>query len=340
MQKVAQRKAFEFGKGLTNGGIGHGFDTSDNSGAVAPGCGAQMAPQQKLGIRTERRDCGSSRNRVDYLDAWSDLRREPGQTFVNIRGKVVGAVIVGLMCAWANGCGSGRKPDVASDPAAQKSNADSSNRTSASSPISWDEIASSYERVADYVCLYEKTERVISKGEEQKIRFSFRKPFDVRLEWLDARGGVTQTAVYRRGFNDGSVLARQSGLLGSLAGTLQLDPNGSLALDDSSHPITEVGIGKIIERLQHDAVNPQITSHFNGEEVLDGKPAYKFELTANGNEAVGGLSDARKAFIWIDRELKLPVKVELYDAASGLLERHCFKEVRINQKPGDKTFTL
>ena len=37
---------------LANGGIGHGFDTIDNSGSVAPGRGAQMAPQQKLGIRT------------------------------------------------------------------------------------------------------------------------------------------------------------------------------------------------------------------------------------------------------------------------------------------------
>jgi hypothetical protein len=259
---------------------------------------------------------------------------------VDIRGKIVGLVIVGSMCAWADGCQSARMPDVASDPAAQKPKADSSNRIAESSPISWDEIASSYQHVADYVCLYEKTERAISKGEEQKIRFSFRKPFDVRLEWLDTRGSVTQTAVYRQGFNDGTVLARQSGFLGSLAGTLQLSPNGSLALDDSSHPITEVGIGKMIERVQHDATNPRISFHFSGEEVLDGKPAYKFELTANGNEAVGGLSEARKAFIWIDRELKLPVKVELYDSANGLLERHCFKEVVINQNLRDKTFTL
>ena len=47
-----QRKAFEFGTVLTKGGIGHGFDTSDNSGSVAIGRGAQMAPQQQLGIRT------------------------------------------------------------------------------------------------------------------------------------------------------------------------------------------------------------------------------------------------------------------------------------------------
>jgi hypothetical protein len=256
-----------------------------------------------------------------------------------MRGKIVGLIVVAVVCSWVSGCRSDRKPEVSSGPSVQKPIADSSKSTSESSPISWDEVASSYERLADYVCLYEKIERAISKGEEQKIHLSFRKPFDVRMEWVDPQGSVTQTAVYRQGFNDGKVLARQSGLL-SLAGTLRLDPNESLALSDSQHPITEVGIGKIIERSQHDATNPGISSHFGGEEMLDGKPAYKFEFTASGDEALGGLADARKALVWIDRELKLPVKLELYDAADVLLERHCFKDLRINQKLGDKTFTL
>jgi hypothetical protein len=51
-RKGYAEKTFEFGTVLTNGGIGHGFDTSDNSGSLAIGRGAQMAPQQKLGIRT------------------------------------------------------------------------------------------------------------------------------------------------------------------------------------------------------------------------------------------------------------------------------------------------
>jgi len=243
------------------------------------------------------------------------------------------------MCSCVNACRSERKPEVVSNPTAQKPIA-ADKTTTASAPIGWSEVASAYDRVADYVCLYEKIERAISKGEEQKIHLSFRKPFDVRMEWLDSRDRVTQTAVYRQGFNDGKVLARQTGLLGSLAGTLELDPNESLALSDSRHPITEVGIGKIIDRAQHDAANPGIASHFDVEEVLDGRLAYKFEFTASSNEAVGGLVDARKAFLWIDRELKLPVKLEIFDSAGVLLESHHFKEIRINQKLADKIFTM
>ena len=72
----------------STGGIGYGFDTSDNSGSVAPGRGAQMAPQQKLGIRTERRYWVTSYNRVGSLDAWSVL--EAGNATSGKCGEAIG----------------------------------------------------------------------------------------------------------------------------------------------------------------------------------------------------------------------------------------------------------
>ena len=249
-----------------------------------------------------------------------------------------GLIIAGLVCSGS--CRSARLADRTTDPSAQNQAITSPTSGSEALPITWNDVKSNYEGVADYVCVYEKEERAISNGEKQTIRLSFRKPLDVRLEWLNDQGRVDQTAVYRQGFNDGKVLARQSGLLGALAGKLRLDPNESLALSDSRHPITEVGLGKIIERALMDAANPRISSSFAGEETLDRKPAYKFEFAATGNEAVGGLAAARESLIWIDRELKLPVKLELYDAANTLLERHRFKQVSVNQKLSDKTFSL
>ena len=251
-----------------------------------------------------------------------------------------GLVIAGLVCSAGGSYRSARLADRTADPSAQNQAIASRKSGSEALPITWNDVKGNYEGVADYLCLYQKEERAISNGEKQTIRLSFRKPLDVRLEWLDDQGKVDQTAVYRQGFNDGKVLARQSSLLGALAGKLRLDPNESLALSDSRHPITEVGLGKIIESALKDAANPRISSSFTGEETLEGRPSYKFEFTATGNEAVGGLEAARKALIWVDREWKLPVKLELYDGANTLLERHRFKQVSINQKLSDKTFTL
>jgi hypothetical protein len=157
---------------------------------------------------------------------------------------------------------------------------------------------------------------------------------------LNDSGKVDQTAAYRQGLNNGKVLARRSGILGALAGKLELDPTDSLALSDSRHPITEVGSGKLLNVRQKDAANATIASHFVGEETLDGRATYQFEFISKGNEAVGGLAPARKALIWIDRETTLPGKLELYNGANTLLERHRFKNVRLNQSLSDKTFTL
>lgn len=44
--------------------------------------------------------------------------------------------------------------------------------------------------------------------------------------------------------------------------------------------------------------------------------------------------------IWIDRVLRFPVQLERYDATNALLERHRFKDIRPNQKLGDKMFAL
>jgi len=52
------------------------------------------------------------------------------------------------------------------------------------------------------------------------------------------------------------------------------------------------------------------------------------------------MEDARRAVVWIDRELKLPIKVEVLGANDTLLERHRFKNLRVNVGLTDKTFAL
>jgi hypothetical protein len=249
-------------------------------------------------------------------------------------------VLLAALLAGGNGCVTRREAGSEPDTSAPPPGAAAATPTPSPAPLTWEEVARGYERVRDYVCLYEKEERAISHGEMQTLRLSFRKPFDARMDWLNDRGEVDQTAVYRAGANNGKVLARQGGFVGGLMGKLRLDPNESLALADSRHPVTEAGLGKIIERAQRDASNPRIASRFVGEEALDGRPAYEFEFAAKDNEPVSGLTDARRALVWVDLELKLPVKLELYDAANALIERHRFKDVRVNQKLTDKTFTL
>lgn len=207
----------------------------------------------------------------------------------------------------------------------------------ASAPLSWDQVSAAYAAVRDYTCLYVKEERAIDNGDVQRIKLSFRKPLDVKLEWLDDKGKIDQIAVYRRGMNDGKVLARRTGGVASWFGTLKLDPHSGRAMEDSRHPITEVGLGHIVEAVAHEIASGAAAPSV--EETLNSRPTSRFDIETTGG-ALFGVPGAVRAEIWVDQESELPVKVELRDAAGGLVERHQFSEIKINAGLGDQVFTL
>jgi hypothetical protein len=206
--------------------------------------------------------------------------------------------------------------------------------------ITWSDVAARYAGVHDYTCLYQKQERAIDHGALQTLRLSFRKPLDVRLEWLDDKGEVDQIAAYREGRNDGKVIARRRGMLGWMAGTVRLDPRGRLALQDSRHPITEVGLGYIIDRAARDMRDGRVTTPPVVEDPIDGRPSDRFQFDASGSVPLFGIGDARRAVVWVDRALKLPIKVEIMDGEAALIERHRFADLRLNQGLSDAVFTL
>jgi outer membrane lipoprotein-sorting protein len=204
----------------------------------------------------------------------------------------------------------------------------------------WDAVATSYAGVRDYTCLYEKHERAISNGELQTIRLAFRKPLDVRLEWLNDHGRVDQIAVYRQGANGGKLIAKRSGVLGSMVGTVRMDPHDARALEDSRHPITDVGLGHIVEGITTALRVGQLTPEVGREDTIDGGPAYRFEFGAASSTPILDVASMQRAIVWVDRSLRLPIKVELLDAAGSMIERHRFKELRLNVGLTDATFAL
>ena len=205
--------------------------------------------------------------------------------------------------------------------------------------FSWDEVVEAYALVHDYTCTYDKQERAIDNGDLQVIRLSFRKPLDVKLEWVSRQGKVEQIAVYRQGMNDGKLLARRTGGIASWLGTLKLDPTSGRALEDSRHPITEVGIGHIVEAVAQEIASARASMGPAADETLEGRPVYRFEMEGK-NGGLVGVAGATRATIWVDRALKLPVKIEIRDERGGLVERHRFSDIRINVGLTDQVFTL
>jgi outer membrane lipoprotein-sorting protein len=206
--------------------------------------------------------------------------------------------------------------------------------------VAWTDVVAAYGHVKDYTALYDKQERAIDDFDLQRINLWFRKPLDVKLEWLNNKGKPDQWAVYRQGMNDGKLLAKKSGMLGGMLGIMSLDPTSGRALSDSKHPITEVGIGHLIDEASRAMDRADVDKKPAVTETLEGAEATRFEFGTAAGGKWFGVDGARRVTVWVDNTLKLPVKVEIVDAKGALLERHRFTNVKLNVGLADAVFTL
>ena len=135
---------------------------------------------------------------------------------------------------------------------------------------------------------------------------------------------------------------KEGGLTGSLVGTLHIKPDSALAREDSRYPITRTGIGDLIQRIVAEANDPQTIVNFLGEETTaDGRAVYKIQMTnPPGGVGLSGAAEERSSLVFIDKELFLPVKAEIYDADGVLYERHYYRDLKLNVDLPDKTFEL
>jgi holo-[acyl-carrier protein] synthase len=206
--------------------------------------------------------------------------------------------------------------------------------------VAWTDVVAAYAQVTDYTARYDKQEHAIDDFDLQRINLWFRKPLDVKLEWLNGDGKPDQWAVYRRGMNDGKVIAKKTGFLGGMLGTMSLDPTSGRALSDSKHPITEVGIGHLIDEASRAMDRADVGKKPAVTDALDGAQATRFEFETAAGGKWFGVDGARRVTLWVDNTLKLPVKVEIVDAKGTLLERHRFTNVKLNVGLTDAIFTL
>ncbi|HLC20748.1 MAG TPA: DUF1571 domain-containing protein [Candidatus Methylomirabilis sp.] len=191
-------------------------------------------------------------------------------------------------------------------------------------------IESSYARINDYTAVFRKQERVDGKLlPEDTILLKFQKPLKVYMKWIQDPSKGTE-ALYVDGSNGNKLLVHRGGILGIL--TLSLDPRGLLALTKNRHPITEVGLGYLIDGLQRNIRRALLHGEFKiirlAEETFRGRSATVME--AKFTPHAGGTYYASRMVFYIDTELQLPVGAVFYDEADALFERYSYSDVKLN----------
>lgn len=201
--------------------------------------------------------------------------------------------------------------------------------------------------VDDYTAVFTKAEVVRGKPVTQTIDMKFReRPFSVYLRGR-SKSKAGREIIYVAGWNDGKLMAHETGFK-SFLGTLNLTPEAAMRLESNRHPITEIGIARMLDTA--------IAIWQQEKQTVD--PA-DIEVRIVHNVKVGDRDcDLVEAFhprqqpeltyqvgrIYIDRQSRLPVQAELFGwpANSGdeapLLEKYTYDDIRTNVGLSDNDF--
>ena len=204
-----------------------------------------------------------------------------------------------------------------------------------------------YREVRDYTCTFSKRERI--KGQMTPLNILTMKvrtePRSVYLKFRQPTAG--REAIYIVGKHNGKVLAHDVGLGRLIAGDLHLDPNGDRAMAENRHPISEAGIGPMLQTLE---------TRWSAE--LDPSESV---VVLRDNQMIGGRRcsmietthpQRRPEFLFyrvrlcIDDEIGLPIHFEAYDwptfpgGLPEMVEEYSYTDLKLNVGLSDHDFDV
>ena len=173
-------------------------------------------------------------------------------------------------------------------------------------------------KTPDYTAAFVKQELV--NGElldEQEVELKIRHaPFSVYMKWVS--GEVGREVLYVDGKNDGRMTAHGGGWRARLP-SVSLEPTGSLAMAESRHPITKVGLQCLTQMMldiHRQDLQQQSYSKFEqlADQAFDGRNCHVFLIEYKDRQAS---PQYRKSISLIDKEWCIPVYTKNFGWLNG-----------------------
>ena len=202
-----------------------------------------------------------------------------------------------------------------------------------------------YRSINDYSCVFHKHERIGGQLVAPHIMTmkARTRPSSIYFKFHQPNRG--REAIFVPEKNEGKIVAHEPGMLKVLAGTMILDPAGSMAMEENRHPITEAGIGALIETVidRWDAeldpseslveIHPHAKVGHRACTMIDTvhpsqSPSFRFH----------------KVKVFIDHEHGVPIRFEAYDwpKAPGekpeLVEEYTYSDLKTDIGLSDLDF--
>jgi hypothetical protein len=196
-----------------------------------------------------------------------------------------------------------------------------------------------YAQIDHYTATFLTQERI--DGElrpEQWVAIKFKKPFQVYLRWVKGRHEGRQ-ALYPAGADGREVLVRMPLPVGGL--TVSLDPLSPRARKGNRHPITDFGIGRLVDFVTENArrgiERGEVTIEDAGQRTTFERPSHRYILHFPDEPANGYY--CRTAVFEVDNHYRLPVYAEIFDWDGQLVERYGYRDLRLNPGLTDEDFS-
>lgn len=142
----------------------------------------------------------------------------------------------------------------------------------------------------------------------QTMRLKLRhEPFSVYLRWIEGKQG--QELLYVTGRNEGKMLVRAAGFKG-LLGAIKLEVDGDMAMRESRHPVTEMGLLELAKTVlsyrYHEASWKSGYQCSHDKKSVDGRPCHHYTLVYEDQKRS---PEYRKSEVWIDAETFVIAKI-------------------------------
>jgi hypothetical protein len=248
-------------------------------------------------------------------------------------------------------------------PPAKKAKADDALAVSAEShpldpalAIARERLKDIEKNLTDYEATLTTRERIGNKLSDPKTMFvrireqkeqdgKIVTPLSVYLRFTAPGSVQGQEALWVESQNNNKLLGHQGGTLGRFTPAIWLDPKGPIAMQGSRYPISEIGITnlvtKLIEKGERDRKRDEVEVRFDEKAKVAGRPATLIEVKHPKPRPYFDFYIAR---IYIDQELKLPVRYAAYSWPQDggqepqLLEEYTYTNVKPNVGLTDKDF--
>lgn len=193
-----------------------------------------------------------------------------------------------------------------------------------------------YRNLEAYEVILHKQQRVGGRLlPKETILLKFRRPFSVAMGWVEEpfRG---RRALYVDGKNGNRLRVREKTPLGPL--TLDLAPKSRMAMRGNRRPITEAGLGPMLDILRE---------QFEAAHTLEGfRVAFQHDETVFGRPAVTAVvslpdrfaPEFRTLVLHLDRERSLPVRVSLFDESNRLVEQYGYENLNEHPELSERDF--